>query len=98
MKFLSLAPSTRPTKKLMIKLLTDDNKIKTIHFGSRHSKTYLDHHDKKKRENYLMRHHVNEDWQHINPGSLSDFLLWGPHTNLNANLNLYLRNFNIDHD
>ena len=95
MRFISLAPSTRPTKKLMIKLMTDDNKIKTIHFGSRHSKTFLDHHDKKKRENYLMRHHVNENWRNINPGSLSAMLLWGPHTNLNANLNLYLRNYNI---
>ena len=79
----------------MIKLLTDDNNIKTIHFGSRHSKTYLDHHDKKKRENYLMRHYVNEDWSEINAGSLSAFLLWGPYTNLNDNLDLYFRNFNI---
>ena len=95
MRFISLAPSTRPTKKLMIKLMTDDNKIKTIHFGSRHSKTYIDHHDKKKRENYLMRHFMNEDWRQINPGSLSAFLLWGAHTNLNDNLNLYFRNYNI---
>ena len=97
MRFISLSPSTRPTKKLMIKLMTDDNKIKTIHFGSRQSKTYLDHHDKKKRENYLMRHFMNEDWQVVNPGSLSASLLWGPHTSLELNLKLYLRNYNIDH-
>ena len=95
MKFISLTPSTRQTKKYMIKLQTDDNKIKTIHFGSIHSKTYLDHHDKKKRLNYLERHMVNEDWDNINAGSLSAFILWGPTTNLNENLKLYLKRFNI---
>ena len=96
MRFISLGPSTRPTKKLMIKLQTDDDKIRTFHFGSHSSKTYLDHHDKRKRENYLMRHFINEDWSKINAGSLSAFLLWGPNTNLNDNLELYFRNFNIE--
>ena len=39
MFFVSLKPSTRPDKKFMI---TFDQPKKTVHFGSRNSKTYLD--------------------------------------------------------
>ena len=95
MKFISLTPSTRKTKKYMINLQTDDDNIKTIHFGSIDSKTYIDYRDKNKRYNYLKRHMVNEDWDTINAGSLSAFILWGPTTNLNENLKLYIKRFKI---
>jgi hypothetical protein len=68
---------------------------KTIHFGAKNGSTYIDHHDKIKRENYLKRHIVNEDWNSINAGSLSAILLWGKSTNLNDNLNEYLKKFKI---
>ena len=95
MKFISLTPSTRKTKKYMINLQTDDDNIKTIHFGSMDSKTYIDHHDKNKRHNYIKRHMKNEDWDNVNAGSLSAFILWGPTTNLNENLKLYIKRFKI---
>ena len=93
MIFISLEPSTRPNKKYMI--MFNDPK-KTIHFGSKNSKTYLDHKDKKKRFNYLQRHYPNENWDNpLSAGALSAFLLWGPSTDLKTNLKEFLRRFNI---
>ena len=94
MRFISLEKSNKSDKKLKIKF-SDPNL--TIHFGSKNSSTYLDHHDKHKRSNYLKRHMVNEDWGNVNAGSLSAFLLWGPTTDLNTNLSRYLDKFNISY-
>lgn len=94
MRFVSLVPSSRPTKKYVI---TFDSPKRTIHFGSKNSSTYLDHHDKQKRHNYLIRHMINEDWDSINPGSLSAIILWGKTTDLHANLKYFLDKFNIEH-
>jgi hypothetical protein len=92
MRFISLEKSNKPNKKLVIKF-SDPNL--TIHFGSKYSSTYLDHHDKVKRSNYLKRHKVNENWDQVNAGSLSAYILWGSSTDLNTNLINYLTKFNI---
>ena len=94
MKFISLEKSNKANKKLVIKF---SQPTLTIHFGSKHSSTYLDHHDKHKRSNYLKRHIVNEDWGNVNAGSLSAYLLWGSTTDLKTNLFNYLDKFNIDY-
>ena len=92
MRFISLEKSNKPDKKLVIKF---SEPTLTIHFGSKNSSTYLDHHDKHKRSNYLKRHMVNEDWGNVNAGSLSAYILWGSSTDLNTNLIQYLNKFNI---
>ena len=94
MRFISLEKSNKPNKKLVI---TFSEPNLTIHFGSKNSSTYLDHHDKVKRSNYLKRHKVNENWDQVNAGSLSAYLLWGDSTDLNTNLIYYLEKFNIDY-
>jgi hypothetical protein len=94
MKFISLEKSNKPDKKLVIKF-SEPNK--TIHFGSKNSSTYLDHHDKHKRSNYLKRHIVNENWDQVNAGSLSALILWGDSTDLKTNLINYLDKFNISY-
>ena len=94
MRFISLEKSNKPNKKLVIKF-SDPNL--TIHFGSKNSLTYLDHHDKHKRRNYLKRHFVNEDWESVNAGSLSAYILWGSTTDLKTNLLNYLNKFEIDY-
>ena len=94
-EFIRLDVSDRPSKKYVF-IFRDDNKIKKIHFGSRNSQTYLNHHDKLKRRNYLKRHEaLGENWSEINAGSLSAFLLWGDSTDLKTNLYNYLNNFSI---
>jgi len=69
-----IRPSTRKDKRYMA--VFDDET--TVHFGSKNGETYIDHHDEKKRKNYIKRHELlNEDWS--NPkkaGTLSRFLLW----------------------
>ena len=92
MKFISLKKSNKPNKKLVITFSEPDL---TIHFGSKNSSTFSDHHDKVKRSNYLKRHKVNEDWNQINAGSLSRYLLWGSSSDLYENLIDYLDKFNI---
>jgi hypothetical protein len=92
MKFISLEKSNKPNKKLVIQF-SEPNL--TIHFGSKNSSTYLDHHNKVKRSNYLKRHQVNENWDQVNAGSLSAYILWGPSTEINENLINYLTKFNI---
>ena len=68
---------------------------KRYHFGSKGSNTYIDHKNKKKRENYIKRHQVREDWDEVNPGSLSRFLLWGDSTSLKKNIKDYIKRFNL---
>ena len=94
MRFISLEKSNKPNKKLVI---TFSEPNLTIHFGSKNSSTFLDHHDKVKRSNYLKRHKVNEDWNQINAGSLSAYILWGNTSDMYANLINYLDKFNIDY-
>ena len=84
--------SNRPTKKYKIVF---SNPKKTIHFGSKNSSTYLDHKDKSKRDAYIARHRVNENWKAINSGSLSRYILWGDSTDLQTNLSSYKKRFNL---
>ena len=93
MRFVSLYNSKRKGKKYVI---TFENPNMVIHVGAKGSATYLDHHDEAKRENYLKRHFVNEDWSRVNAGSLSRWILWGPTTDLKTNLSLFLERFGID--
>ncbi len=93
MRFISLDKSNKPNKKLVI---TFSEPNLTIHFGSKNSSTFLDHYDKTKRSNNLKRHRVNENWDKVNAGSLSAYILWGSSTDMYTNLLNYLDKFNID--
>ena len=70
-------------------------KGKKYHFGLKNGSTYIDHKDKTKRENYIKRHSIREDWSKINAGSLSRYLLWGHSTSLEKNINDYIKRFNL---
>ena len=92
MIFIKLSRSDRAEKKYVIEYKEPNKKI---HFGSKNSSTYLDNADKTKRSNYIKRHSINENWDEVNAGSLSRFLLWGDTTDINKNLTEYLRRFDI---
>lgn len=92
MKFIGLYESTRKDKRLMIML--DEPKM-IIHFGSKNASTYIEHKDKQKRDNYIKRHKVNENWDEVNAGSLSRYILWGDSDDIIVNAKNYLRKFNI---
>ena len=94
MNFVSFAPSSRKGKKYEIVFLKENGRPLTIHFGSKTSKTYLDHADKNKRLAYIARHEKNEDWNSVNAGSLSRYILWEG-TDLETNFKAYFKRFGI---
>lgn len=77
---------------MLINNITNKN---PIHFGARGMSDYTIHHDKKRRENYIKRHSKNEDYNGINAGSLSRFILWGDSTDIKKNIKDYEKRFNI---
>jgi hypothetical protein len=72
-----------------------DGKIRSIHFGSNVSKTFVEGASIQKRNNYFKRHSVNEDCNYINPCSLSAGLLWGNSNDIQENLKHHMKEFSI---
>lgn len=103
MKLLSIKPSERATKKYVATFCMCDGETKCcdkerkrVHFGYAGSKTFLDHKDDKKKDAYIARHKVNENWNDpLSAGSLSFHLLWGKTTNLRENIALFKKRFNL---
>ena len=94
MKLISVTPSTREGKKYDA-LFDIDGKKKKVSFGLAGSFTYLDHKDTKKREAYLARHKVREDWENpLTPGSLSRWILWNE-PNLPSAIRFFKQKFNL---
>ena len=75
-------------------IILEDPK-RTIHFGAKNSKTFVESGSEEKKKNYIKRHRVNEDWRRVNPGSLSRFILWGQSKDIEQNLKDYLKRFKI---
>ena len=92
MKFEGLQKSSRKNKRFMI-IFSDPKLI--VHFGDINGSTYIDHKDKIKRDNYIKRHSVNENWDEMNPGSASRFILWGDSSNIDKNVKEYLKRFGV---
>ena len=81
--------STRKDKRFMLEL-----NGKKIHFGSPTGYTFVDGATEKTKENYLKRHlALGEDWNEINPASLSAFILWGKSRDINKNITNYFKMF-----
>ncbi len=83
-----LRKSDRKDKRFVLTIFLNDDEYQSIHFGSKHGSTYIDHGDKNKRFNYINRHKAlgTEDWSRLTPAALSKFLLWGRHTDLQDNV------------
>jgi len=96
-KLIGVYESTTKHKKL-VALFNIDGKMKLVNFGSKNSKTYLDHFNDIKRENYIARHTAlgTEDYNDpLTAGSLSYHLLWGPTTSLSDNIVIFKKKFNL---
>ncbi len=94
----NIGDSWRLNKRLYAQFIDDNDNDIIIHFGLKNGNTYVDHADKNKRLNYIKRHQVNESklWEKPdNAASLSRWLLWGPHNNINDNINHFKNKFNI---
>lgn len=86
-----LKKSNRKDKKFMLEI----NNKKTIHFGQNKSSTFIDHHDNKRKENYIARHKANENWNKLNAGALSRFVLWESKT-LDQGIKNIEKKFNLN--
>lgn len=80
-----------PRKNKRFRIIMDDNTY--YDFGLLGGQTYIDHKDKIKRDNYIKRHYNNPLEKYLidnliySPSLFSMYLLWGPFTNINDNLN-----------
>ena len=101
-KYVSIKNSDKPDKR-MVAVFYDENKqrVKTTHFGyqntqtGKYGSTYIDHNDDKKKDNYIKRHAVNENFNdYISAGSLSRYILWNRKT-LQSSINDYMNKFNL---
>ena len=91
MKLLEVKKSTRKDKKYMA--VFDDGT--TTHFGFKGSSTYIDHNDDKKKDAYIARHKVNENWNDPKTaGALARYILWNKKT-LKESIADYKKRFNL---
>ena len=82
-------------KRVAIFYYDDNNKLKTTHFGAKGMSDYTIHKDKKRKERYMKRHKVNENWNDpTTAGSLSRYILWNKPT-LKASIEDYRKRFKI---
>ena len=88
-----LRKSIKPDKKFMITFNNEKTKkLNTIHFGSSNYTDYLQSKNKYEKYNYIKRHRKNEDWNNIySRGFWARFLLWGPYTDIDNNIE-YIEN------
>jgi hypothetical protein len=102
MWLLGIKKSPKPDKKLEATFCMCEKKNackgtnhKVVHFGSKGSKTFLDHNDEKIKDNYIARHKVNEDWNKpTTAGALSRFILWNKKT-LTASIADFKKRFGL---
>jgi len=98
-EIVELLPSDLPSKRFKIVLKVDDN-FYTFNFGAKEGKTFIDHGDEKKRENFRKRHYANKTEKYRidnlipSPSLFSMKLLWGDHHDLLDNLVELQREFN----
>tara|TARA_R100000951_G_scaffold115716_1_gene124731 strand:+ start:4093 stop:4386 length:294 start_codon:yes stop_codon:yes gene_type:complete len=94
--------SPKPEKKLKATFCKCEKKNeckgsnhKTVHFGSKGSSTFIDHKDQKKKDAYLARHKVNENWNDpTSAGALSRWLLWNKES-LSASISDFKKRFKL---
>ena len=89
MKIIKIEKSSRKNKRF--KITMDDQK--KYDFGLDSGRTYIDHHDKIKRDAYRKRHYGNDTERLLidsltpSPALFSYFILWGDHTDIEKNIN-----------
>lgn len=96
LKFMYLKTAMCDKYKYEIGLLEiSSNKLYKIKFGAQGYDDYTISKNNKKKEDYILRHRVREDWSDpLKAGTLSRFLLWNKPT-LRESLNDYKERFNI---
>ena len=76
MKLIKIKNTHAGDPKKMVAVFMDNGREKSIKFGAKGSQTFTEGASKEKQQAYLARHRVGEDWNKINAGSLSRYILW----------------------
>jgi hypothetical protein len=80
MKLISIQPSVKPDKKMMAIFLSDFGE-KIVHFGAKGYDDFTTSLSEVKKEAYIKRHQVREDWKDpYKAGTLSRYILWNKPT------------------
>jgi hypothetical protein len=83
MKLVSVKPSSDPDKKYDVMIEQDNGRTKTIRIGAKGYMDFILSGDEQKKNSYLARHSVNEDWGKsgvLTAGFWSRWLLWNKPT------------------
>ncbi len=94
-KLLDIVKTDDDSKKKYVAIFQVGNKIKKVDFGQKGYDDYTTHKDVKRREAYLNRHQRDNLNDPLSPGALSWFILWGPNTDINTNIEFFRRRFRI---
>lgn len=102
LKFLELKKaSNNKNKYTMVFLNTKTDKKMSISFGAKGYGDYIIYNQTKgkeeadkHKERYINRHQKNENWNEINRGSLSRYILWNKPT-LESSLSDFKKRFNL---
>jgi len=102
MWLLGITKSDKPEKRLKATFCKCEKKNackgsnhKVVHFGQKGGSTYIDHKDDEKKENYIARHKVNENWRDATTaGALARFILWNKKT-LSASIADFKKRFGL---
>jgi hypothetical protein len=87
--------STRDGKKFMAIFTFDDDKKKTIHFGSAGMDDFTKTGDEDQKKRYLARHKARENWnKYDSAGALSRWVLWNKRS-LTESIKDYKKRFNL---
>ena len=95
-KLLKIMKSDKPNKKMKAIFLNNNTrKQKIVYFGASGYSDYTIHKDNKRKQAYIARHQVNEDFNNpISAGSLSRYILWNKPT-IKASIEDYKKRFNL---
>jgi len=88
MKLIDVIPTPANSDKKYIAILCkckgvskcDPKSREKIAFGSKGSNTFIDSATELEKTNYIKRHSVRENWNAVNAGSLSRYILWSKKT------------------
>lgn len=96
-KLVRVVPSSNRLKKY--DAIFDNGKV--VSFGARHENgvpydDYLNTGNRQKRDAYIARHRVTENWNDpLTAGALSRYLLWGESRSLSKNLQSFKSRFGV---
>ena len=95
MKYTSVKFTISNRDKKMKAVLRGNKVKKTLHFGAKGMSDFTIHNDKKRKDRYLARHRVRENWEVPDTaGSLSRWILWNK-GNIEASKKDYAKKFDL---